>query len=118
MHPPRLTIGSLLFIVAAFSIGIAAMKENDLKGIGLSMLMIIGLLAPPSGPVPTRAPADGVALAWSVRNPIDRRSRTDIRHPRRSQVGGEPLGVPEAMELVSGTKRQKGQKARSGQVSP
>jgi hypothetical protein len=44
MHPPRLTIGSLLFIVAAFSIGLAALKENDLKGIGLSMLMIIGLL--------------------------------------------------------------------------
>jgi hypothetical protein len=31
MHPPRLTIGSLLFIVAAFSIGLAALKENDLK---------------------------------------------------------------------------------------
>ena len=44
MHPPRFTIGSLLFIVAAFSIGLAALKENDLKGIGLSMLMIIGLL--------------------------------------------------------------------------
>ena len=27
---------------------------------------------------------------------------------------GEPLGVPEAMELLSGTKRQKGQKARPG----
>ena len=44
MHPPRLTIGSLLFIVAAFSIGFAALKDNDLKGIGLFMLMIIGLL--------------------------------------------------------------------------
>jgi hypothetical protein len=44
MHPPQFTIGSLLFIVAAFSIGLAALKENDLKGIGLSMLMIIGLL--------------------------------------------------------------------------
>jgi hypothetical protein len=44
MRPPRSTIGSLLFIVAAFSIGLAALKENDLKGIGLSMLMIIGLL--------------------------------------------------------------------------
>ena len=32
MHPPRLTIGSLLFIVAAFSIGLAALKENDLEG--------------------------------------------------------------------------------------
>jgi hypothetical protein len=30
---------------------------------------------------------------------------------------GEPLGVPEAMELISGTKRQNGQKARSGQGS-
>jgi hypothetical protein len=44
MHSPRSTIGSLLFIVAAFSIGLATLKENDLKGIGLSMLMIIGLL--------------------------------------------------------------------------
>jgi hypothetical protein len=44
MHPPRLTIGSLLFIVAAFSIGLATLKEKDLEGIGLSMLMIIGLL--------------------------------------------------------------------------
>jgi hypothetical protein len=44
MHPPRFTIGSLLFIGAAFSTGFAALKENDLKGIGLSMLMIIGLL--------------------------------------------------------------------------
>jgi hypothetical protein len=44
MHPLRLTIGSLLFIVAAFSIGLAALKEKDLEGIGLSMLMIIGLL--------------------------------------------------------------------------
>ena len=44
MHPPRLTIGSVLFIVAAFSVGLASLKENDLKGIGLSMLMIIGLL--------------------------------------------------------------------------
>ena len=74
MHPPRLTIGSLLFIVAAFSIGLATLKEKDLGGIGLSMLMIIGLLGAPSGHVPTRAPADSVALAWSVRNPIDRLS--------------------------------------------
>jgi hypothetical protein len=44
MHPPRFTIGSLLFIVAAFSIGFAALKDNDLKGISLFMLMIIGLL--------------------------------------------------------------------------
>ena len=44
MHPPRFTIGQLLFIIVAFSIGLAALKENDLKGIGLSMLMIIGLL--------------------------------------------------------------------------
>ena len=44
MHPPRFTIGSLLLIVAAFSIGLAALKGNDLRGIGLSMLMIIGLL--------------------------------------------------------------------------
>ena len=55
MHPPRFTIGQLLLIVAAFSIGLAALKGNDLRGIGLSMLMIIGLLAPPSGQVPTRA---------------------------------------------------------------
>ena len=44
MHPPQFTIGQLLFIVAAFSIGLAALKGNDLQGIGLSMLMIIGLL--------------------------------------------------------------------------
>ena len=44
MHPPRLTIGSLLFVISAFGIGLAALKENDLQGIGLSMLMIIGLL--------------------------------------------------------------------------
>ncbi len=44
MHPLRFTIGSILFIVAALSIVLAAMTDNDLKGIGLSMLMIIGLL--------------------------------------------------------------------------
>ncbi len=44
MHPPRLTIASLLFVISAFGIGLAALKENDLQGIGLSMLMIIGLL--------------------------------------------------------------------------
>ena len=74
MHPPRSTIGSLLFIVAAFSIGLAALKEKDLEGIGLSMLMIIGLLGAAFGACFDAGPADGVALAWSVRNPIDRRS--------------------------------------------
>ena len=44
MHPPQFTIGQLLLIVAALSIGLAALKGNDPKGIGLSMLMIIGLL--------------------------------------------------------------------------
>ena len=44
MHPPRLTIRSHLFIVAAFSIGLVALKEKDLSGIGLSMLLIIGLV--------------------------------------------------------------------------
>ncbi len=44
MHPPRFTIGSLLLIVAAFSIGLAALKGNDHRGIGVSMLTIIGLL--------------------------------------------------------------------------
>jgi hypothetical protein len=44
MHPPRLTIGSHLFIVAAFCAGLVAMKEKDFDGIGLFMLMIIGLL--------------------------------------------------------------------------
>ena len=44
MHPPRFTIGQLLLIVAAFSIGLAALKGNDLRGIGVSMLTIIGLL--------------------------------------------------------------------------
>jgi hypothetical protein len=44
MHPHKLTIGSLLFLVAAFSIGLETLKEKDLESIGLSMLMIIGLL--------------------------------------------------------------------------
>ena len=66
MHPPRLTIGSLLFIVAAFSIGLEALKENDLKGIGLSMLMIIGLLGAAFGACSDAVPADGVALARSA----------------------------------------------------
>jgi hypothetical protein len=44
MHPPRFTIGQLLLIVAAFSISLAALKGNHLWHIGLSMLMIIGLL--------------------------------------------------------------------------
>ena len=52
MHPPRFTIGQLLFIVAAFSIGLAALKENDLRGISLSMLMIIGLLGAAIGAGP------------------------------------------------------------------
>jgi hypothetical protein len=44
MHPLQFTIGRLLFIIAAFGIGMAALKENDLRGISLTMLMIIGLL--------------------------------------------------------------------------
>ena len=44
MHPPRFTIGQLLLIVAALGIGLAALKEDDPRGTGLSMLMIIGLL--------------------------------------------------------------------------
>ena len=59
-----------------------------------------------------------IGRGWEevMRRPLDTRSwweaspvrlRTDIPHPRRSQAGGEPLGVREAMELLSGTKRQK-----------
>jgi hypothetical protein len=44
MHAPRYTIGSVLFIVAAFSIVLAALKASDVRGIGLTMLMIIGLV--------------------------------------------------------------------------
>jgi len=33
-------------------------------------------------------------------------------------AGGEPLDVPEAMELLSGMKRQKGQRTRPGQGFP
>ena len=57
MHPPRSTIASLLFVISAFGIGLAALKENDLQGIGLSMLMIIGLLGAAFGAAPTRAPS-------------------------------------------------------------
>jgi hypothetical protein len=66
MHPPRFTIGQLLLIVTAFSIGLAALKGNDLSGIGLSMLMIIGLLSAALGagpgagrPGPPPPPATG-----------------------------------------------------------
>ncbi len=52
MHAPRFTIGQLLLIVAAFSIGLAALKGNDLKGIGLSVLMIVGLLGAALGAYP------------------------------------------------------------------
>ena len=62
MHPTRLTIGSLLFTVAAFSIGLVTLKENDFKGIGLSMLMFIGLLGAALGACSDAGPADGVAL--------------------------------------------------------
>jgi hypothetical protein len=44
MHPPRFTIGSLILLIAAFGIGLAALKGNDLRGIGVSMLTIIWLL--------------------------------------------------------------------------
>ena len=44
MHPPRLTIGSLLLIVAAFSVGLAALKGNHIWVSGMSMLTIFGLL--------------------------------------------------------------------------
>ena len=44
MHPPRFTIGQFLLIAAALGIGLATLKENDLRGISLSVLMIIGLL--------------------------------------------------------------------------
>jgi hypothetical protein len=52
MHAPRFTIGQILLIVAAFSFGLAALKGNDLKGIGVSMLMIIGLLGAALGACP------------------------------------------------------------------
>jgi hypothetical protein len=52
MHPPRFTIGQLLFIITAFSIGLTALKGNDLSGIGLSMLMIVGLLGAALGACP------------------------------------------------------------------
>jgi hypothetical protein len=52
MHPPRFTIGQLLFIVTAFSIGLTTLKGNDLSSIGLSMLMIIGLLGAALGASP------------------------------------------------------------------
>jgi hypothetical protein len=52
MHPPRFTIGQLLLIVAALGIGLAALQGNDLNGIGLSMLMIIGLLGAALGASP------------------------------------------------------------------
>ncbi len=44
MHPPRLTIGSLLLIVAAFGVGLAALKGDHIWRIGMSMLTIVGLL--------------------------------------------------------------------------
>jgi hypothetical protein len=59
MHPPRFTIGSLLFLVAAFGVGLATLKGNDLEGIGLSMLMIIGLLGAAFGACPDAGAGTG-----------------------------------------------------------
>ena len=70
MHPPQFTIGQLLLIVAALSIGLAALKGNDLRGIGLSMLMIIGLL--------------GAALG----------ACSDAGRPRPSSPGPPSVGPP------------------------
>jgi hypothetical protein len=52
MHSPRFTIGQILLIVAAFGIGLAALMGNNIDGIGMSMLMIIGLLGAALGASP------------------------------------------------------------------
>jgi hypothetical protein len=52
MHPPRLSIGSLLLIVAALGVGLAALKEDDLRSISLSMLTILWLLGSALGACP------------------------------------------------------------------
>jgi hypothetical protein len=44
MQPPRFTIGQLLFIVAAISVGLAALNGNQLWFSGLSMMTTLGLL--------------------------------------------------------------------------
>lgn len=52
MHSPRLSIGQLLLIVAALSVGLAALQGNHLWRIGLSMLTFLGLLVAALGASP------------------------------------------------------------------
>jgi hypothetical protein len=108
MHPPRFTIGQLLLIVTAFSIGLAALKGNDLRGIGLSMLMIVGLLGAalgagsdagrpgPSSPGPSSAvrlsdaglPRQYVQSAYHGQVPADRRGMGLFRLAEPSSAHG------------------------------
>ncbi|SIO57654.1 hypothetical protein SAMN05444166_5455 [Singulisphaera sp. GP187] len=52
MHPPRLTVGQILLVIAACSIGLASLNGNHLWFMGLSMLTIIGLLGMAVGAAP------------------------------------------------------------------
>jgi|GEM_PF-6154982 len=44
MHLPRITLGSLLLVVAALSVGFASLKGNYLWFLGVSLMTIVGLL--------------------------------------------------------------------------
>ena len=44
MSPPRFTIGRLLLIIAAFSVGLSSLQGNYLWFMGLSMVTTIVLL--------------------------------------------------------------------------
>ena len=56
MCPLRFTIGRLLLIVAAFSVGFSALQGNHVWFLGMSVMTLVGLLgaAIGAGPGPSR----------------------------------------------------------------
>jgi uncharacterized membrane protein YfcA len=57
MHPPRFSIASLLLIVAAFGVALAALKGNHVWFQGITIMTVLGLVGAAIGasPEPSRA---------------------------------------------------------------
>lgn len=61
MHPPRLTIGRLMLVVAASGVGFASLQGNHVGFMGLSIMAVLGLLGAAIG----AGTADGRSMPTS-----------------------------------------------------
>ncbi len=55
MHPPRFTTGRHLLVIAACGISFASMQGNHLGFMGLSIMIVVGLLGAALGASPQPA---------------------------------------------------------------